>query len=274
MTQANQRQLVDQLNDRAQGKVCLKCDHSAWVAQIDGMPVLRCNCYPDGPQLVEAPSHEQKGLARQFNENASSTNQGVQAVSATDLQKLYPKANEREIWIFMRLCVALEANPFLGEAHLVKYADNAPAAFVPGYQIYLKRAARNLSVFDGFSSGVIIEREDGTLEHREGSMVGSKEALAGGWCKVYRKDQRVPVSVTVSLDDFDKHQSQWKERPGYMIEKVAISHGFRRAFPDEAQAIEAVEQSVTSAAPKQLTDADKRDLWPTASAPGAQGRVS
>lgn len=145
-------------------------------------------------------------------------------------QRICRNANDGEIAYFLEMCRSQRLNPFTRDAYLVKYKDS-PAQMVVSHKILLQRADRNPD-YDGMESGVVI-RSGGTISRREGSAHYGGEDLLGGWCKVYRKDRKVPVYAELSLAEYDKGQSLWKKMPGTMIVKCAQAAAIRVAFPSE-----------------------------------------
>lgn len=149
---------------------------------------------------------------------------------------------DAEMKMFVSLCKAQRLNPFIKEAHLIKYG-NKPATIVTGKDVFTKRAARNPK-FRGFEAGVTVIDKDGRIERRAGSMVGnSTERLIGGWCSVHLEGYEVPMFDEVSFEEYAGRKSdgslnsQWKSKPGTMIRKVAIVHALREAFPEDLQGL-------------------------------------
>jgi phage recombination protein Bet len=58
---------------------------------------------------------------------------------------------DQEVVAFLQLCRYRRLNPFLKEAHLIKYG-NAPATMVVGRDVFTKRAAAH-AAYDGIDSG-------------------------------------------------------------------------------------------------------------------------
>lgn len=144
---------------------------------------------------------------------------------------------DQEVAMFLNLCKFQKLNPFLRECYLVKYGDQ-PATIVTGRETFDKRAFRNKH-FKGKQAGVVIIKEDGTMENRIGSMVLSDETLVGGWAKVFVEGYMVPIESQVSLEEYIGRKkdgtpnSQWASKPGTMIRKVALVQALREAFPEE-----------------------------------------
>lgn len=135
---------------------------------------------------------------------------------------------DQELVLFMNLCKHQKLNPFLNEAYIIKFGNNAQ--IVVGKDAFMKRA-ESTPEYDGIQAGIIIER-NGDMQEIEGTFTQETDKLIGGWAKVYRKDRRVPFYQSVSMEDFDKKQSVWKELPATMIRKVALVQALREAFPD------------------------------------------
>lgn len=147
-----------------------------------------------------------------------------------------PKATDQEAFTFLQLCKAQNLNPFLREAYLVKYGDEA-ATIITGKDTFTKRADR-IPQYDGFKAGIIV-LSNGKVQYREGSFMVKGESLLGGWAEVYRKDRSTPFRNEVALEEYERRKkdgtvmSNWKTMPATMIRKVALVQSLREAFPDE-----------------------------------------
>ena len=135
------------------------------------------------------------------------------------------------------MCKARKLNPFLREAYCIKYG-NQPAALVVGKDAVLKRAIRHPQ-YNGRENGVIVQTEDGEVVERKGAFKLDEEKLVGGWAKVYRKNWEFPTYVSVSLSEAiqtkkdGEANSNWKNKPATMIEKVAVVRALRETFIEE-----------------------------------------
>jgi phage recombination protein Bet len=153
---------------------------------------------------------------------------------------------DQEIVMFINLCKAQRLNPFLREAYLIKYGSQ-PASIVVGKEAFTKRA-RRAKDYAGQQAGVVVQKQDGALEHRIGSLVLKEETLVGGWAKVFVKGYETPVEITVSFDEYvgtkadGTINAQWAKKPGTMIRKVALAQALREAFPEELQGMYASEE--------------------------------
>lgn len=154
-----------------------------------------------------------------------------------------------EVMMFMSLCRFQHLNPFLKEAYLIKYGSNDPATIVTGKDVFTKRAEANPN-YKGKKAGIIVQKEDGTVEEREGTMVLPSEKLVGGWARVFIKDKE-PEYQSVSFDEYAGRKkdgslnSQWAKKPATMIRKVAVVQALREAFPDRFQGLYAQEEMAT-----------------------------
>ena len=146
-----------------------------------------------------------------------------------------PKATDQEAFMFMQLCKAQGLNPFLKEAYLIKYGDEA-ATIITGKDTFMKRADK-LPQYDGFKAGIIVLSQ-GKVTHREGAFFVVGEELLGGWAEVYRKDRSQTFRNEVSLKEYERKKkdgslmSSWRTMPATMIRKVPLVQSLREAFPD------------------------------------------
>lgn len=157
--------------------------------------------------------------------------------------------SDGEVMMFMSLCRYQHLNPFLREAYLIKYGNNDPATIVTGKDVFTKRADNNPK-YKGKKAGVVVLKEDGTVEEREGTMVLPTEKLVGGWAKVFING-REPEYQSVSFDEYAGKKkdgslnSQWSKKPATMIRKVALVQALREAFPDRFQGLYSAEEMAT-----------------------------
>lgn len=162
-----------------------------------------------------------------------------------------PAADAKEVAYFMELCRAQRLNPFLNEAYLVKFKGN-PAQIMVAHKALVKRAEAHPQ-YDGMEHGVVVLR-NGEVHHEQRGAVYPEagEKLIGGWCKVYRKDRRMPIYAERSLKSMDKGQANWKSMPDLMIDKCAQAAALREAFPDELRSMY-VQEEMGSVPPQEVT---------------------
>lgn len=141
---------------------------------------------------------------------------------------------DQEVIMFMKLCEHQKLDPFLNEAYLIKFGNNA-AQIIVSKEAFMKRAENN-KAFKGFDAGVIVMR-DNEIKEIEGAIKLPNDVLIGAYANVYRADRERPVSVKISLDEFGKGQATWKQMPLNMIRKTAIVNALREAFPNSLGAM-------------------------------------
>ena len=140
--------------------------------------------------------------------------------------------------MFTELCKVRKLNPFLREAYLIKYSDKQAAQIVVGKDAILKRAVLNPN-YDGMSSGIIVQKEDGSIEERQGTFRLGNEQLVGGWARVFRKDWSHPIYSSVSFSEVAQktsggsYNSNWANKGATMVEKVAKVRALRETFVED-----------------------------------------
>jgi len=172
-------------------------------------------------------------------ENALMKTEKAQPCLSIEIIKKYvcPKATDQEAYMFMQLCQAQGLNPFLREAYLIKYGDEA-ATIITGKETFTKRADA-LPQYDGFKAGIIVVDNSKQCQYREGSFLAPGETLLGGWAEVFRKDRSHSFRNEVSITEYERRKkdgslmSNWKNMPATMIRKVPLVQSLREAFPDE-----------------------------------------
>lgn len=142
----------------------------------------------------------------------------------------------KECVIFMQKCLSHRLDPYLGDAHLIKFGDT-PAQLVVGKYAFLKIAKRS-GVYNGCKAGVIVVDKNGKTIKREGCMTYDGEKLVGGWGQVFKKNEEIPDYDEVTITEYIKKiksgeiNSQWRNMPRTMIRKVGLVHALREAFPE------------------------------------------
>ena len=148
--------------------------------------------------------------------------------------------SDQEVVMFINLCKYQKLNPFLNEAYLVKF-KGSPAQIITSKEAFMKRAQRAEN-YDGQKAGIIVER-NGEIVELEGCFSLSTDKLLGGWCDVYLKDKKHPVTSKINLEEFSKGQATWKQMPKNMIRKTAIVQALREAFPEDLGALYTEEET-------------------------------
>lgn len=156
------------------------------------------------------------------------------------------RVTDQEVAMFINLCKYQKLNPLIKDAYLIKYG-NQPATIVTSKDAIMKRAMRNPN-YGGHQAGVIVQKEDGTLDYRAGAFTLQGEQLVGGWAKTYVKGYQVPIETAVSFQEYAGRKrdgslnSMWASKPGVMIRKVALVASMREAFPEDLQGMYASEE--------------------------------
>lgn len=137
------------------------------------------------------------------------------ALNVADIKKyICPTATDKELFMFLGIARSYGLNPLKREIHFVKYGQS-PASIIVGYEVYLKRAEAT-GKLGGWKCW--IEKDD----------IGEKAVI-----EIKRTDQEIPVRWEVYRKEFDRQQASWKTMPMFLLKKVAISQGFRLAFPGD-----------------------------------------
>ncbi len=124
---------------------------------------------------------------------------------------------------FIEVAQAFRLNPFKREIHIAVYGEGEyrRMSIVVGYQVYLDRAERT-GQLDGWRAWVEGQGED-------------MKALV----EIHRKDWHSPFVHEVYWKEAVQRKrdgqptSFWTKMPKFQLKKVAISQGFRLAFPSE-----------------------------------------
>ncbi len=124
---------------------------------------------------------------------------------------------------FIEVAQAFRLNPFKREIHVAVYGEGEyrRMSIVVGYQVYLDRAERT-GQLDGWRAWVEGQGED-------------MKALV----EIHRKDWHSPFVHEVYWKEAVQRKrdgtptSFWTKMPKFQLKKVAISQGFRLAFPSE-----------------------------------------
>ena len=231
-----------ELEARLKGKICIRLvpdqvdskQHDPFIAKGETEFYLRCMCYPKPPLLGPSVWIVKERLGDMVTQAIARRGDEAAQLAVADVKKYLDvgRATDAEIELFLRFCVAEELNPLVGDAYLIKYQESKPASIVIGLSTFIRRADAH-PAYDGYESGVVVQKQGkAEFEYRDGSLILDGETLAGAWCKALRKDRKDPKLVTVSFREYDKGQANWREKPGTMIEKVAIVQAFRRTYPN------------------------------------------
>jgi phage recombination protein Bet len=136
---------------------------------------------------------------------------------------LASQLTEPEKLQFIEIAQAFKLNPFKREIYVAVYGEGEyrRLSIITGYEVYLKRADRT-GKLDGWKAWVEGEGE-------------AMKALV----EIHRKDWAEPFihevywCEAVQKKKDGSPTSFWTKQPKFQLKKVAISQGFRLAFPDE-----------------------------------------
>jgi phage recombination protein Bet len=136
---------------------------------------------------------------------------------------------------FIALCQAQRLNPFAGDAYLVGYDSQQKGptfSLITAHVAFLKRAETCVD-YEGMESGIVILKEDGTLEERETDFKLPEEKCVGGWARVYRKGRKPTYRKLAVASRKPKYETQfWDESHApEQICKCAESDALRSTFP-------------------------------------------
>jgi len=177
------------------------------------------------------------------------------------LKYINSKATQQECYLFIQLCKSQGLNPFVRDAHLIKYSKDEPARMVTGKEAFTKRAEAHRH-FAGMEAGVIVVKGDSEPIERVGTLVLADrgETIVGSWAKVYRTDRNIPFYQTFNFNEFSANSPLWKKMPGVMIRKVALVSVLREAFPNSfAGMYDSAEMDVDLGDDKQTVE-EQRDV--------------
>lgn len=153
-------------------------------------------------------------------------------VTADDVKK-YIRAfmpssglTDNEVMAFTEMAKLHGLNPWKREIYCIPYEANVrlpngswgkerKLSIVTGYQVYLQRAEAT-GKLDGFK----------TVFEGEGDKMSCTIIIK-------RKDMNGVIEHTVYREEWDTKKSIWAKAPRFMLEKMAIGQGFRKAFPNE-----------------------------------------
>jgi len=124
---------------------------------------------------------------------------------------------------FIEVAHAFGLNPFKREIHVAVYGEGEyrRMSIVVGYQVYLDRAERT-GQLDGWRAWVEGQGED---------MKALVEIHRKDWSAAFTHEVYWKEAVQRKRDS--QPTSFWTKMPKFQLKKVAISQGFRLAFPSE-----------------------------------------
>ena len=164
-------------------------------------------------------------------------------------------ATDTELQLFLEFAKSTGLNPFKKEIWFIKAGGRLQ--MMTGINGFFAIANGDPN-FDGFESGLIDPNGDyKTLAYPTDDYIGA-------WCKVYRKDRRIPCEGVAMLNEYDKKQGNWKTMNRVMIVKCAESVALRKAFPQQLNGLYTAEEmpkEFATPSPKiPISPAEEEDL--------------
>lgn len=158
------------------------------------------------------------------------------------VREICPEATELDAKAYAIACLTHRVNPYSRQIYLVKTSRSQPAAVVVGIHALEKLAHRNAD-YRGIGHGIVVVGKDGAIQKKRGTALYPGEKLVGGWAEVHREGMD-PFYEEVSYSEYCqtykdrasgevRPRSTWAQYPATMIDKVARSHAYRSAYPDE-----------------------------------------
>ena len=226
---------LEQIVRRFDCFVCKSQPRIAWMGMLTGEENygLKCNCWTcEGkqlPQLAKTVSHVNERRWNMVKTELARRPDALAIITEQDVREhlRVEDVTPGELALFVRFCNEQSLNPFALEAYLIK-PQGKPAYTVVDYKVLFKYAHRDPD-YKSYKAGIAVLTEDGNFERRTGSISLPGEIIVGGWCKVWLKGLDEPQEEEVSFAEFNTGQAVWKQKPGFMVEKAAITTVFRRA---------------------------------------------
>ena len=124
---------------------------------------------------------------------------------------------------FIQVATAYQLDPFRREIHAVPYGQGEyrKLSLIVGYEVYLKRAENT-----GRLNGWAVWTEGSGDEMKAVVEIHRKD-----WATPFRHE--VPWLEAAQYNREGKLTAFWRRMPKFQLKKVAISQGFRLAFPDD-----------------------------------------
>lgn len=169
---------------------------------------------------------------------------------------------DAEFLLFAEHCKGTGLNPFKREVWAIKVSGKLQ--LMTGIGGYFTIANRHPK-FDGYEEGYV--GKDG----QELPDTYSGNDFIGAWCKVYRKDRKMPAKGVAFNAEYKKNYGNWQSMPRVMILKCAESIALRKAFPQELNGTYTAEEM-----PKEFEVKDEpitvdSEVITTAEAPQSEG---
>jgi len=182
-------------------------------------------------------------LKSEFLKNLQKTEQQLNEYEKSAFQKCWSPGDILQV---LADCAIAGINPASRYAYMAKYGE-VPTLII-GYQHAIDKANADQN-YNGMKKGIIVQKESGEIERRQGAWKLPNEILVAGWAEVYRKDREYPEIAEVSFAEHENNNAKkvydkvnkkytgevevnemWKTKPCQQIEKVAVAQATNRAF--------------------------------------------
>lgn len=166
----------------------------------------------------------------------------IQTLKTTVAQGL----TDPEFRLFVEYCKATGLNPLRRDLWAIKVGGRLQ--LMTSAQGFFTIANSNAQ-FDGYESGLV--GPNGEMA----TAAYPKNDFIGAWCRVHRKDRKVPTEAVAMMDEYAKPQGNWKSMPRVMITKCAESLALRKTFPQQLGGLYTQEEMPTQYAAAQSPSA-------------------
>jgi phage recombination protein Bet len=143
--------------------------------------------------------------------------------------------SDDELKLFARFCNQQNLDPFAKEAYLMK-DRHGKLIMVTNYHVFYKRAQAS-GTFGGLDEIRYNERmKDGKLIYNtKAELVKANMEPVTAHCTVYvlRQGQRLPVTHSIVVSEYNRGNYVWKGKPFTMADKCVNAGAMRKGFPDE-----------------------------------------
>lgn len=157
-----------------------------------------------------------------------------------EIRELFaPELSDTQFDYFMQMAIRVNANPFLREIYALKTRyKNKQDQWIETLSVfcgrdYYRRVAQEQPTYNGHVSSAVYKNDTLTINNgvvNHVSNLANRGELIGSYCTVYRKDLVVPITVFVNYKEYAKSFGTWLTMGATMIDKVAESQGFRKAY--------------------------------------------
>lgn len=137
-------------------------------------------------------------------------------------------ASDSELFMFLSVAAQYDLNPFLKELWFIKMGGQPTIMTSKDGLVKICKKDPNCSKIQ---SGTVYENDEFEITYEDFEISGFKHRfnakergeILGAWASVTYKNDKKPMFVYVSFDEYNAKNSTWRKYPSAMIEKTAIS---------------------------------------------------